>query len=63
MDKTIGYLEYSELDLDYDHPENYDADQDPEQISFDPYVFDSQYLRYVQVLDTDYDNYFVMYAC
>ena len=63
LDKTIGYLEYSELDLDYDHPENYDENQEAEQISFDPYVFDSQYLRYVQVLDTDYDNYFVMYAC
>jgi hypothetical protein len=29
----------------------------------DPLVFDQQFERYMQVLDTDYDNYLVMYQC
>ena len=29
--------------------------------AFDPYLFDSQYLRYAQILDTDYLNYMVIY--
>jgi len=30
---------------------------------FNNYVFDSQFKRYAQVLDTDYDNFMVLYEC
>jgi hypothetical protein len=30
---------------------------------YDEEHFDLQYLRYAQVLDTDYDNYIVLYSC
>jgi hypothetical protein len=30
---------------------------------FNEHVFDSQFKRYAQVLDTDYDNYMVLYQC
>jgi len=30
---------------------------------FNEHLFDSQFKRYAQVLDTDYDNYAVIYQC
>lgn len=30
---------------------------------FDPYLFDSQFLKYAQVLDTDYENFLLLYSC
>ena len=30
---------------------------------FNNYVFDSQFKRYAQVLDTDYDDYLFVYHC
>ena len=31
--------------------------------SFNEHKFEAQYLKYMQVLDTDYDNYLVLYSC
>ena len=30
---------------------------------FDPYLYDSQFTKYAQILDTDYDNYILLYTC
>ena len=31
--------------------------------NFDVYLFESQFLKYTQVLDTDYENYLLLYSC
>ena len=54
----MAFLEYDHLNI------LTDEDVDPEiHHQFDPYLFDSQYLRYTQVLDTDYENFMVLYTC
>ena len=40
--------------------------EEPEPLQpgeYDAIAFDQQYLRYMQILDTDYDNYASVYSC
>ena len=55
-DLSIARLEYQKVH-EANHAHSVQTD------TFDPYVFDSQYTRYFQVLDTDYDNYMLVYSC
>ena len=60
-DPSISFLEYHHLGL---HEEEGLSEEDDEHVHiFDPYLFDSQFLRYNQVIDTDYIDYFVLYTC
>jgi len=52
-DGSIAFLENSKLA----NPSDMQDDQ------FNPKLFDSQYLKYVQVLLSDFENYMVMYFC
>jgi len=55
-DPTIASLQYASVH-EANHTHLVENDQ------FDPYVFNSQFMKYVQVLDTDYDNYILLYSC
>ena len=55
-DSTLARIEYSKV-------HKVDKNHHVENDTFDPHLFDSQYLRYAQVLDTDYDNYILLYSC
>lgn len=55
-DPTIGYV----------RTERQKETRTEEQITanaFDPWLFEQQFLRYGQVVDTDYDNYFIFWSC
>lgn len=60
-DKTVGYFESSILS-----PEDFKFDPEKPGSSHgldDAELFDHKYLRYAQILDTDHENYIVMYSC
>lgn len=37
--------------------------KEKEKHEFDEYVYEQQFLRWAQVVDTDYDNYLVLWHC
>ena len=59
-DKSIAFLE--PLGSHSDHINNLTA-FDENVFEQDAAHFDLQFLRYSQILDTDYDNYIVLYTC
>jgi len=56
-DKTIAYLE----PYDLHKPHNYETLQTNHD--FDANHWDTQYLRFSKVLDTDNENFLIMYSC
>lgn len=62
-DKSVAFVDHRDVDLE-NHPNVKAHGHDGElETEFDAHVFDSQFKRYAQVFDTDYDNYMVMYQC
>ena len=59
-DPSIGYIENEQLrhdDFSFDHADkNHPGHEDYN-------AFDHHYLRYAQVLDSDYDNFVIVYSC
>ena len=55
-DPTVASIMHSKVHHDYQYNK---VDTD----SFDPFLFDSQFLKYAQILDTDYENYILLYTC
>ena len=51
---TIGYMENIRL---------IDKNVDNEKGEFNAFTFDQQYLKYMQILDSDFENFVVMYTC
>ena len=62
LDTSIGIIEHhywGEYDVELSEF-NHNGKKEEQ---FDPFLWDSQFQRYAQVLDTDYDNYMVLYEC
>ena len=58
QDPSIGYIEPERMGFD-----DFSFDENDEYALHDVGAFESQYLRYAQVLDTDYDNFAIVYSC
>jgi hypothetical protein len=64
-DRTIGYIEYPEVDP-YGDLHILGLYTNGTIVKEDEYfqgIFDSQFLRYNQILDTDNEHYLVIYEC
>ena len=58
----MAYVEHRDVDLENVETGIKEHDFDGEmETEFDSHAFDSQFHRYAQVLDTDYDNYMVLF--
>jgi hypothetical protein len=57
---SVGILEHTAINPSglKNAQEKYEGSEE-----YDPHLWDSQYLRYVQVLDSDSKNYLVVYKC
>lgn len=64
-DKSVAHILHRDMNLSEHEDENVfeHKHEDDKESYFNTYVFDSQFKRYGQVLDTDYDNYMVLYEC
>ena len=64
-DKSVAHLVHRDVNLKTHGDEEikeHGHDGEKEEW-FNEHLFDSQFKRYAQVLDTDYDNYAVIYQC
>lgn len=62
-DPTVAYIEHERDPLDdFDYKGGSRSDGNDNSYN-DFYAFDHHYLRYAKVLDTDYDNFVIMYSC
>ena len=65
-DKSLAYVEHMDFGPHVDpnmELHRYVFDNERKEAAYDPIAFDSQFLRYAQILDTDYLNYMVVYQC
>lgn len=59
-DPTVAYIETERMPNE-DFPFGGAGGEGPAPDDF--YAFDHHYLRYAQIIDTDYENYMIMYSC
>lgn len=64
-DRSIARVLHRDQNLVEHEDENVQehTHEDKREEFFNNYVFDAQFKRYAQVLDTDYDNFMVLYEC
>lgn len=60
---SIGIMGFSSLGDTHDYKASDFIYQGKKEDEFDPIFWDSQYERYMQVLDTDNEEYIALYTC